>query len=1460
MSFAQEMKDFSAAFKTHSDLIGSDKDRKLKKEELDWRKEKALSDEDYRDRALADRNAQSAGFSSAAEQKEYEERVGKGGGASTATPTASQVIDRQQGGARRGETQLASAVDIGDGDGKIKFTGDNRADPRLGEIMQAASTTLPAGWNVQLTSSLRPGDKRFHGKGQAVDVQLIDPDGKKLANYQDASTFGIYQKFANAARQAQEKLHPDLSNTFRWGGYFGGPKGKYGALDLMHFDTGGAGMAGGTWNEGLKQAQADIWGLKPGGGLRGMPAQTQVAARTPPNAGTVAVTPAPTAAAPATAVAAKPTQALPAPKPSQQPAGGTYVAPGTGETLDGTGRPVRVGAADSTDGAMPATPGASGQPPVAVAEAQPGVDPTLLPSWRPQVFANAGGAIPQPQYFAGGGAPVPTMRVMDAQLPQAAAGAAPASGAGYTAGGARKVGYTTAGEKWSPTPRAERTAGQAMPGGALEAFQGAKAKYAADAAAKAAQQAQAPVAAPAAQQAQSNMMMQQMPGGGFGMGPAMTTTYGGAAPASPEADAAWANWFNNAQMQNRNEGGMIERRSAIPRYARGGSVDRPMQARRTASGGVDYDDWQRLHREAAKYDPSSGQSGDRSFGGGATAYFRNPDKAEPKKEAPKKKAEPAKKRADPDHTGTVTPDNYPDESTRRPGRVDPYPDEATRRPQPTTLPPQYEGGMGTEGYSAPIPRPLTSVQGDYTEYTPERAPMYIGRGQQWPAPGPGVVEGPVARPAFVPPAPHDSGGPQSNRWLNPPPVDRYMGPTYRRMQQGEYFPSSDAYNRPEGLTPAIPRPAPQIPPGMTAVKQRDGTTMLVPLGFDSGRFGGQYDSGGMVQHFADGGRAVMYHDQDDWDRRHAAAAAYDPSTGQTADRDAAFGAGATAYMRNPPPAVHPEEQKKAGERLKKRQEHYEKAKPKAPPPGEADQPTHSIPEPYPDEATRRPQPTALPPSQISPEPPRVATPPAEAPPAAGPGSSQVPPRFAPQTDEGIPRRPGSESQAVPLPLPRSSAGEAVPGGQQTGPMQGPPAPEQQGPPAPAAAPAAPAEPMPPPSRALPAPGEATNVQVAEADLPAVGSQIAEGQAVPIDPDGNAAANKMVLAELSKRIQGPGGQEILNRNVGAASQAEMNELYKTTDPKNLLPEEAKNMKVLNDAYDFWMSKGRPDKAAEMVVGIGLYNRKMSQRYGLLAQAGFEAGRPEEALKMLQKAYNFIPDGLSMSYELSPDKKTIRYTMFDPQTGERFPPQEAPIEDAAQMAQTAASGMAWYNMMNDTASKRGRGGGAPRPTPAGKEAKPSKDERAAEAAEQEYAQREADARRAFETETDPERKKQLGFALKALPYDQAFEANQAKNRAKISEDDLVTLEKASTPAVRGVAESILTGNPNMSTNTAVKLAEELTSPKFGPNSGFAPTSGNRYSLPGYTPFYITFGILTDARRAQQTRKETDKTVPK
>jgi hypothetical protein len=132
-------------------------------------------------------------------------------------------------------------------------------DPRLFSILNTAGKNLPEGWSWNVTPSggFRPGDPRFHGKGMAVDVQLVDDQGKPLPNYQNAAAFRAYEQFAQAARKAQLDLHPELSSQLRWGGYFSGPVGKYGAKDLMHFDLGGdrIPMGGGSWDTGLHERE-----------------------------------------------------------------------------------------------------------------------------------------------------------------------------------------------------------------------------------------------------------------------------------------------------------------------------------------------------------------------------------------------------------------------------------------------------------------------------------------------------------------------------------------------------------------------------------------------------------------------------------------------------------------------------------------------------------------------------------------------------------------------------------------------------------------------------------------------------------------------------------------------------------------------------------------------------------------------------------------------------------------------------------------------------------------------------------------------------------------------------------------------------------------------------------------------------------------------------------------------------
>lgn len=147
--------------------------------------------------------------------------------------------------------------------GNFVARGAGKVNPALIDILKEAAART--GMQVEAYSGYRPGDPRFHGKGEATDIRIIGPDGKPLPNYQTPESFKTYEQLAQAARQVQKEKYPELSNQFRWGGYFGGSKGKYGAMDLMHFDLGGGnglGMAGGSWDKGINPDQAALYGMK----------------------------------------------------------------------------------------------------------------------------------------------------------------------------------------------------------------------------------------------------------------------------------------------------------------------------------------------------------------------------------------------------------------------------------------------------------------------------------------------------------------------------------------------------------------------------------------------------------------------------------------------------------------------------------------------------------------------------------------------------------------------------------------------------------------------------------------------------------------------------------------------------------------------------------------------------------------------------------------------------------------------------------------------------------------------------------------------------------------------------------------------------------------------------------------------------------------------------------------------
>src|SRR3990167_1156555 len=98
----------------------------------------------------------------------------------------------------------------------------SRVDRRLLESAQQAARSFP--YRVRVTPSggaNRRGRTKNHPTGRALDVQIQDPKtGKWLGNLRDASSFRVYEQWAQSVYRSAQQIHPEIVPDMRFGGYF----------------------------------------------------------------------------------------------------------------------------------------------------------------------------------------------------------------------------------------------------------------------------------------------------------------------------------------------------------------------------------------------------------------------------------------------------------------------------------------------------------------------------------------------------------------------------------------------------------------------------------------------------------------------------------------------------------------------------------------------------------------------------------------------------------------------------------------------------------------------------------------------------------------------------------------------------------------------------------------------------------------------------------------------------------------------------------------------------------------------------------------------------------------------------------------------------------------------------------------------------------------------------------------
>lgn len=126
---------------------------------------------------------------------------------------------------------------------RLTYTGRaSRATIRqdLVEAVEAAADRLPEGYRVEVYSGARKGglkSSRHHG-GNAIDVQIFDPQGNAIPNEGPAGGGGMYRQLAHGIYNETYKRSPELAAQMAWGGEFETKPGS-GIADYMHFDYGG---------------------------------------------------------------------------------------------------------------------------------------------------------------------------------------------------------------------------------------------------------------------------------------------------------------------------------------------------------------------------------------------------------------------------------------------------------------------------------------------------------------------------------------------------------------------------------------------------------------------------------------------------------------------------------------------------------------------------------------------------------------------------------------------------------------------------------------------------------------------------------------------------------------------------------------------------------------------------------------------------------------------------------------------------------------------------------------------------------------------------------------------------------------------------------------------------------------------------------------------------------------------
>lgn len=193
----------------------------------------------------------------------------------------------------------------------------------------------------------------------------------------------------------------------------------------------------------------------------------------------------------------------------------------------------------------------------------------------------------------------------------------------------------------------------------------------------------------------------------------------------------------------------------------------------------------------------------------------------------------------------------------------------------------------------------------------------------------------------------------------------------------------------------------------------------------------------------------------------------------------------------------------------------------------------------------------------------------------------------------------------------------------------------------------------------------------------------DGNAPPA-PDAPVATNDMALDEHATP---PTAKRYLDQM--GFNDEEQAIVLQALDPDGSLEDDLKAIASITGTYETMLNAG-DTKAAEIYSAKFLYRyRKLSGQLASAAVNEMQRGNLTEAGKLLQRAYDWVPDGNKVDFEMD-EQGNGQYVLRN-SLGEVVADGPFTVQDMAAMALGLADGQAYWQALMSTGAKAGSGGG-------------------------------------------------------------------------------------------------------------------------------------------------------------------------